>query len=389
MQLLPLYLGFRIRLFLIVLICLLQLPLIASLEPKLFYQKLREPTPQWMTEQIEKDLAPFQKELSQKYLDELWAKFNEDFYFIRVRVAQGQLTFEKSKFAVNYKMTKPMIGALTELHALTPLPDMDFIFTLHDVSLTKYSSLLNADYPSGPPGPIFAITKNKLESGIIIMPDWYALHEFHPDKTKILEGRRLMLSSWESKYPILFFRGGDSGVFDRMNWRNCARPKLVALSLQHPDLIDAKFNYFLPYEDDPSIRNQMVREGMLGRHVPIEYFPRFRYLMDVDGHSANTPRVALCLYSGSVLFKQTSNNTLWFFTKLKPYVHFIPVAEDLSDIFTQIEWAKNHDEECKKIALNAFQVAEETLRSENVYLYLYRLLEAYSKKQKDYYNLTD
>ncbi|MGH2611461.1 MAG: glycosyl transferase family 90, partial [Rhabdochlamydiaceae bacterium] len=73
------------------------------------------------------------------------------------------------------------------------------------------------------------------------------------------------------------------------------------------------------------------------------------------------------------------------YKELKPYVNFIPVAEDLSDIITQIEWAKNHDAECQKIAENAYRTAEEVLRLECSYLYLYRLLEAYSKKQQKYY----
>lgn len=365
--------------------CLLQTTLFALVEPSLFYEKLRESTPQWVIEQIENDLAPFSKELSKQYLNDLFALYQEEWFLLRVRVVQGQLSFEKSNAVKSYALTPFIIDPIVQLHSLMPLPDMDFIVTLHDVSLTAYSSRAKINFPSGPPGPIFCIAKNKLETGMVVIPDWYALNDYLPDKALILEGRRQMLTNWQAKHSVLFFRGGDSGVFDRSEWRNYARPKLVSLSLQHPDLIDAKFSYLMKYEVDSSIRDQMMKEGMVANHVPISHFPRYRYLMDVDGHTANTPRTALLLYSGSVLFKQITNNILWFYKELKPYVNFIPVAEDLSDILLKIEWAKNHDAECQRIAENAYQLAEEVLRPECSYLYLYRLLETYSKKQQQYY----
>jgi hypothetical protein len=364
---------------------LLQTNLVGLVEPSLFYQKLLEPTPQWVIEQIENDLAPFSKELSEQHLNNLFALYNEKWRLVRVRVAQGQLTFEKSNAANSYFLTSLIVDPIIQLHSLAPLPDMDFVITFIDESLTAHSPEAKIKFPSGPPGPIFCIAKNKLEPGMIVMPDWYALNDHLPDKASILNGRSQMLTNWQGKFQILFFRGADSGVFIRSDWRNSARPKLVALSLKYPDLIDAKFHCLLPWEVDSSIRDQMKEEGMVASHVPIGIFPQYRYLMDVDGHTANTPRTALMLYSGSVLFKQITNNFLWFYKQLKPYVHFIPVAEDLSDILSQIEWAKNHDAECQKIAENAYQLAEETLRPECSYLYLYRLLEAYSKKQREYY----
>jgi hypothetical protein len=129
----------------------------------------------------------------------------------------------------------------------------------------------------------------------------------------------------------------------------------------------------------------MTKEGMVGNQVPLKDFPRYRYLMDVDGHTANTPRVALLLHSNSVMVKQVTDDMLWFYPALKPYVHFIPVKQDLSDLLPQLEWAKNHEKECTEIVRNANQLAAEALSPEAIYLYLYRLLEAYSSKQREYY----
>jgi len=71
------------RYFLWVFLCIFQLGLHA-LSSDVFKQKLREPVPQWMLDQISQDLAPYQKELSRKFLDALFAR--EDLYLVRVRV---------------------------------------------------------------------------------------------------------------------------------------------------------------------------------------------------------------------------------------------------------------------------------------------------------------
>lgn len=35
---------------------------------------------------------------------------------------------------------------------------------------------------------------------------------------------------------------------------------------------------------------------------------------------------------------------------LKPWKHYVPIKRNLSDLLEKIEWAKEHDEEAKKIA---------------------------------------
>lgn len=348
---------------------LLQSHLLA-LNTSVFYQKLQEPTPAWMKEQIEHDLAPFRKELSRKFLDSLFTK--EEFYLVRVQVKQGKLTVQKSKSIKNHPVPDMIISHLHKLHALKSLPDLDLVFTAHD---TFYPC-----QPKGPAWPIFIIAKSKLEPGLILFPDWFALNDFEPDRAKILQGNDLY--PWDCKVNRLFFRGKDTGIHeDYARWQDYPRPRLVALSAKYPKLIDAKFNDLF----HKPLLKKAKKEGWMGKFVSIRDFPRYRYLMDIDGNCAATPRFPLLLHSNSVILKSVTDSIQWFYPRIKPYVHFIPVKEDLSDLLTQLEWAKNHGHECQKISQNARQLAEEVLSHEAIFLYLYRLLEEYSKRQQQYY----
>jgi len=80
--------------------------------------------------------------------------------------------------------------------------------------------------------------------------------------------------------------------------------------------------------------------------------------------------------------KQETQNVQWFYTQLKPWIHYIPVEEDLSDLIEKIQWAIDNDEASKIIAQNAHTFVEENLMPEHVALYCYKVLVKYASLQK-------
>ena len=60
----------------------------------------------------------------------------------------------------------------------------------------------------------------------------------------------------------------------------------------------------------------------------------------------------------SLVFKQESPYSQWFYAGLKPNVHFIPVNRRLSDLLNKIQYAINNDAECIQIAMQAREFAE-------------------------------
>ena len=55
-------------------------------------------------------------------------------------------------------------------------------------------------------------------------------------------------------------------------------------------------------------------------------------------------RFPYLMAGGSLIFKQDSNYYEHFYQDLKPYVHYVPIKADVSDIVEKIQWARNHDE---------------------------------------------
>jgi len=347
----------------------LSLSTLNALDKSSFYELHRQPIYQWIGEQIQNDLTPFDKEFRRTSLDEIFATQGESLCLTRVQISQGQITIQKSECAQRHIIPNEIIPHLFALNELIPLPDIDFLFTSFDYLSREMS------------WPIFVLSKQKEAKGILF-PDWFALNDFEPDKSQILIGNKTY--PWEVKKNCLFFRGMDSGVFDLTKWWEYPRAKLIALSLQYPSLIDARFSFTL---HNRIMLDAAISKGFMGNWVYMNDHPSSKYLMDIDGNCAATPRFPLYLFSNSVILKNMTNSVLWFYKSIKPHTHFIPVEEDLSDLFVQLEWAKNNDDKCREISKNATELAEKNLTQEVAYLYLYHLLKEYSIKQRSQYNL--
>tara|TARA_B100001989_G_scaffold44138_1_gene27621 strand:- start:1892 stop:2173 length:282 start_codon:yes stop_codon:yes gene_type:complete len=68
-------------------------------------------------------------------------------------------------------------------------------------------------------------------------------------------------------------------------------------------------------------------------------------------------RVKLLLFSGRCLFLQDREFEEWYYSHLKPFVHFIPIKDDLSDLNDKYYWALNNSRKVGQIAKNAQEFA--------------------------------
>jgi hypothetical protein len=90
----------------------------------------------------------------------------------------------------------------------------------------------------------------------------------------------------------------------------------------------------------------------------------YKYLLDLQGNGYSG-RTKLLFHSGRPLFfQERSWNEYWFFD-MKPFVHYIPLKEDLSDFTEKFRWAESNPEQCKSIANNAMEFCKNYLTRAN------------------------
>jgi hypothetical protein len=87
----------------------------------------------------------------------------------------------------------------------------------------------------------------------------------------------------------------------------------------------------------------------------------YKYMLDLQGNGYSG-RTKLLLHMKRTLFYQSRKFHEYWFWKMRPFVHYIPIAEDLSDMEEKFGWAESHPEECLKIAEEGYQFALENLK---------------------------
>lgn len=90
----------------------------------------------------------------------------------------------------------------------------------------------------------------------------------------------------------------------------------------------------------------------------------YQYLIDLQG-AGYSARLKLLLFSGRPLFIQQRRPHEYFFDRLEPFKHYIPVSEDLSDLSAMLDWADSHPTEAASIARTAQEFAKENLMREH------------------------
>lgn len=334
------------------------------------------PADGWMIQQINEDLSRFanQKVSREKIKQIADDSANDGCLFVHFKIRKNQVTITHHISATHFLAKDclfPRINAiknsLSQVVKKYPLPDMDFIVSIHDALQVAYDI------------PLFVMAKIDRFDNQILIPDFEALR----GRYQVLESQDITQDSsippWNQRKPKLFWRGGPGQhspegfpVSLNPNDFHClSRVKLCHMSSQYPEMIDARFSYLGSQKEALS--------QYFGDFISFEDQLFFKYQMLIDGFSCSYSTSGWRLFSDSVIFKEDSNHYQWYYKQLKPFVHYIPVKEGLDDLVERLQWAMTHDDEARKIARQAREFALKNITQDKNRLYLYYALLAYSK----------
>lgn len=102
---------------------------------------------------------------------------------------------------------------------------------------------------------------------------------------------------------------------------------------------------------------------------------KYRYIINANGQG-HSGRLKLEMFSGRVIFLIERRYEEWFYPELKPWVHYVPVKQDLSDLLENIEIVKNSPDLEKNIGQQCQDFALSNLRKEHALSRFNNLLSA-------------
>lgn len=268
-----------------------------------------------------------------------------------------------------------MIQETLEQHKVN---DVQFILNKRDHPMLRkdlckpYTFLYSGEVPKiSKPGksyaPIVASYSNDsyLDILIPIVQDWQiAAHSetYYPVETDV---------EWDDKIETAFFRGAATGGIV-----NNQRLQLSKLSQHWNDLLDAgvtSWNLSDKVDSDGFVHYLIPEETelTLQKKIPMNEQIKYKYLLNVDGHTRPN-RTSWILSSSSLMLMVDPKNRdqTWISRILKPWIHYVPIKADLSDLEKQILWCRSNDTECRAIVARANQFAKQYFTKATIASYM-------------------
>jgi hypothetical protein len=199
----------------------------------------------------------------------------------------------------------------------------------------------------------------------LLVPD----RGFHASRGYESERRRAAAAPrFEDRDPGIVWRGSPTGqghaLADPLVADNAALVQRVRMCLRmRDDPMTIRGEADLRIVVNDTMPRQQVeayrRAGISGPHVAQASWSGRRYAIDIDGHANAFSNFFLRLLYGCCVIKVASplGFRQWYYDRLVPWEHFVPVVADLGDLGETLAWCRSHARECRRIAAAGQRVA--------------------------------
>lgn len=201
------------------------------------------------------------------------------------------------------------------------------------------------------------------------------------------------VTTWNDKKGKLIWRGAVTGVDFELNKSGKSvlsthlyggpRIHVVSHYYNHNiDIVDIAFQ-----ADSESVEWAPIEvwdEAHLGRdtYTSMKDQLTFKYILMLEGNDVATG-LKWQLVSNSVVFMAKPTTVSWLMEDvLVPFVHYVPLKDDYSNIIEMVHWARNNDEKCKWISAQATEYMQRLWMSDRAK----RENEEIKKKMGDRYH---
>ena len=178
--------------------------------------------------------------------------------------------------------------------------------------------------------------KNKPELYKFCGPDW----TFHSWPTA-------NIISFESTRDDIIKSSNIEPIINKVGW-------LGAINSKPREILKSLNSEYLDIQDIRPM-NGMI-DNKISNYKSLAELTQYKILIDLEGVGYSGRFKYLLFTKRPILFVDRTY-TEYFYNDLIPFIHYIPVKNDLSDLLEKIEWINNNYEKSQEIATNAYNFA--------------------------------
>ena len=159
--------------------------------------------------------------------------------------------------------------------------------------------------------------------------------------------------SFDNKSNKLIFRGGTNGSvkFPKREYNSTIRYQIISQNFDKYEGIDVGFSYLTVHANDDGFYEQYNK--LLKDNLSLQDIFKNKFVLCIGGNCCSTMFTEVLALSNCCPFHTYPFDFEDYFNlNLQPYVHFIPVNVDGSDLKSQYDWCLNNLDKCKQISDN-------------------------------------
>jgi len=314
----------------------------------------------------------------------------------------------------NYKLINApsFFSMLIEVCKNREISDVEFFMNHRDFPLLKkdytqpYNYLYNSDsiplekkYRFKNFLPITSMSKRDNFMDILLPTpdDWEIVNQsihYGLCRDQYINFEQEIEKDWNKKIPTAIFRGAttDCGYDEKTSsrymihqiskeWKKNNRYNKEN-DIDKEQFLDIDAGITKIWSDDIKLENKTINypkqiEPVKG--IEFKNMSKYKYIINIDG-SVTAFRLTAELAYMSVILKVDSEYNIWYSKLLKPWIHYIPIKKDLSDLAEKITWCKMNDSQACKIAQNANEFYIKYINKEFVMDYIQDTLNIMAQK---------
>lgn len=144
---------------------------------------------------------------------------------------------------------------------------------------------------------------------------------------------------WEQKIGKAIWRGKYGDITPNASTNDHIKYALVSKHL-NSTVVDARFSKSV--EHAPKV--------MIGQYMDMKAQLAYKYVISIEGNDISSG-LKWMLFSNSVVFAPPFTMSSWAMEDtLQPFVHYIPIKRDMSNVESMVQWAESHPDETKLIS---------------------------------------
>lgn len=231
--------------------------------------------------------------------------------------------------------------------------------------------LVSTEDACGDPGTVSLCRPNGRAN--VLMPDtFYFFSNAYDDyKQRVIAGGR----PWAERSDIVLWRGSTTGrlVTARNPFEN-RRMALAAYCANYPDIFDVKISSVgqMSDADAEAVRQMLEARNLLAEWIDVELFEEHKFALNIDGN-ASAFGFFEKLSLGCCVLRVESSFEQWFDRRIQPWVHYVPIAGDFSDLLEKAQFMRANPAFAEQIAKAGFEFTLEADLHHEAGLFVRRL----------------